>query len=320
MIAGPYFRNRTGPFRRTALLGVMLLFPGKTAFAQQNASAPAAQNQAATPATASVPGIPSYPNTARGLEKLMKDMIMLEKDGDKQTLANYARSLVLPDPENWFKSVFGDDLGAQLANVSDRLRSEIDLSAADMLAQIVNEKRTNVEAVRFDDSCNALAMPVEYPFLELRQRAEPLYDVRFSGHGETSVWLYFAYVDGAFRYIGSMRRKGLEATGNRTGGANPTPSQALRVAAKVQSAQLISQALPVYPSEAKRAGVQGSVIFRAIIAKDGSIRDLDVIEGVCALSTPAADAVRRWRYKPTLVNGEPVEVDTTITVIFTLGH
>jgi TonB family protein len=307
---------------RTAILRTHVLAATLVAavFAQQAASGPATRNQSATPATASVPAIPSYPNTARGLEKLMKDMLKLSKNGDKQALVTYARSLVLPDAENWFKSVFGDALGVQLAAASERSRIEVEMSAPDTLAQFDREKRINIEAVRFDDSCDAHAMPIEYPFLLLRQRAEPLYDVRFRGDGEASVWLYFAYGDGAFRYVGSLRKKGLNTGGGRAKSTSSDASKILQVGGTVQMAQLIRQDMPIYPVEAKRAGIQGNVIFHAIIGKDGSIQDLELIEGQCALSAAASDAVQKWRYKPTLLQGEPVAVDTTITVVFTLGH
>lgn len=311
------YATRFGSASAILALTISLSAP---AFARQVAGFPAAPGQTSRPA-ARPAAIPSYPATARGLEKFMKDMMKLARDGDKQLLANYAASLVLPDPENWFKSVFGDALGPQLAKVSERSRNEIELSAPDMLAEVERQKRTSVEAVRLDDSCSTLVLAVESPFLQLRQRPEPLYDVRFSGHGDTSVWLYFAYVDGAFRYVGSMRRKGLEAAASRTGGANPaTPAAQVRVAGAVQMASLVEQDRPVYPPDAKRAGIQGNVVIRAIIAKDGTVRDLDVIEGQCALAAPAIAAVKKWRYKPTLLNGEPVEVDTTITVVFSLGH
>lgn len=239
------YATRFGSASAILALTIALSAP---AFARQGADIPAARPAA----------IPTYPATAKGLEKFMKDMMKLALDGDKQLLANYAKSLVLPDPENWFASVFGDALGPQLAKVSERSRNEIELSAPDMLAQVETQKRTSVEAVRLDDSCSTLALAVESPFLQLRQRPEPLYDVRFSGHGDTSVWLYFAYVDGAFRYIGSMRRKGLEAAGSRSGGANrATPAALVRVAGAVQMASLIEQDKPVYPDDAKRAGRAG---------------------------------------------------------------
>jgi len=65
--------------------------------------------------------------------------------------------------------------------------------------------------------------------------------------------------------------------------------------------------------------MQGTVRLHAIISKDGTIQQLEVISGPALLQQAALDAVRQWRYKPTLLNTEPVEVDTTIDVVFSLG-
>ena len=75
----------------------------------------------------------------------------------------------------------------------------------------------------------------------------------------------------------------------------------------------------MYPALAKTAHVSGTVVLHAIIAKDGSIQELQFVSGPPLLMKAAMDAVREWRYRPTLLNGEPVEVDTTIDVVFTLG-
>jgi TonB family protein len=75
---------------------------------------------------------------------------------------------------------------------------------------------------------------------------------------------------------------------------------------------------PLYPESAKRAGIQGKVILEGVIGKDGIIRHLRVVEGHPALISGALDAVKKWKYKPYLENGEPVEVKTTVTVNFTL--
>jgi protein TonB len=80
--------------------------------------------------------------------------------------------------------------------------------------------------------------------------------------------------------------------------------------------------VPKYRQEAKDAKdarIRGTVVIHAIIAKDGSIREAHRVEGVGLLAEPALDAVRKWRYSPTLLLGEPVEVDTTISVVFTLS-
>ena len=75
---------------------------------------------------------------------------------------------------------------------------------------------------------------------------------------------------------------------------------------------------PVYPELAKQARVQGSVVLQAVIGKDGTVTDLRLISGHPLLAQPALDAVRQWRYKPYLLNGEPMAVETQVTVNFAL--
>jgi periplasmic protein TonB len=108
-----------------------------------------------------------------------------------------------------------------------------------------------------------------------------------------------------------------------TGGGPPPPPKAtpqrIRVGGNVQQANLIHQVMPVYPEIAKTAHIQGTVILHAIISKEGTVQELQYISGPPLLMRSAMDAVRQWRYRPTLLNGEPVQVDTTISVVFTLG-
>jgi protein TonB len=98
-----------------------------------------------------------------------------------------------------------------------------------------------------------------------------------------------------------------------------SPREPLRVSSGVQQANLIYAPKPVYPQLAKSARVQGTIKLQAIIAVDGSIRNLRVIGGPPLLVNAAIDAVRRWQYKPTMLNGSPVEVLTEIDVNFSLN-
>ncbi|MGB9337472.1 MAG: energy transducer TonB [Candidatus Acidiferrales bacterium] len=110
--------------------------------------------------------------------------------------------------------------------------------------------------------------------------------------------------------------------GGSGGGMPPPPKptqQRVRIGGNVQAAKMIRQITPVYPQIAKTAHVQGTVILRAIISKDGTVQELQYISGPALLMRSAMDAVRQWKYQPTLLNGEPVEVDTTISVVFTLS-
>jgi protein TonB len=87
----------------------------------------------------------------------------------------------------------------------------------------------------------------------------------------------------------------------------------------VIAGNLLEKTTPVYPPIAKQAHVQGAVVLHAIIGKNGTIQNLTVISGNAMLTQSAIDAVKQWRYKPYLLNGEPTEVDTTVTVNFSFG-
>jgi len=107
------------------------------------------------------------------------------------------------------------------------------------------------------------------------------------------------------------------------GGGPPPPPKAtpsrIRVGGQVQQAKMLRMVQPVYPPIAKTAHVSGTVILHAIISKDGNVEQLEYVSGPALLMHAAMDAVKQWRYQPTTLNNEPVEVDTTISVVFTLG-
>ena len=95
--------------------------------------------------------------------------------------------------------------------------------------------------------------------------------------------------------------------------------QKLRVSSGVAAGMLVYQLKPTYPHLAVQARVQGTVVLQAVIGKDGTVHDLHVISGHPLLLTAATEAVKQWRYRPYMLNNEPVEVDTQINVNFTLG-
>jgi len=101
----------------------------------------------------------------------------------------------------------------------------------------------------------------------------------------------------------------------------PKPTaQRIRQGGSVQAALLVNKVQPVYPPLARQTRISGTVRLHALISKSGSVESLEVISGHPLLVRSAMDAVQQWKYKPTLLNGEPVEVDTTIDVIFSLNQ
>jgi protein TonB len=95
--------------------------------------------------------------------------------------------------------------------------------------------------------------------------------------------------------------------------------QRVRVSQGVTQGLLIHKVQPAYPPLARQARIQGSVLLQALISKGGTIENLRVISGHPMLAPSAIEAVKQWRYKPYILNGEPVEVETQITVNFTLS-
>jgi TonB family protein len=99
--------------------------------------------------------------------------------------------------------------------------------------------------------------------------------------------------------------------------ATKTPRQ-LSVPAAVMSRNLTNKAVPIYPPAAKKAKIQGTVVLGAVIGKDGNIKSLRVLSGPSELQQSALDAVRQWTYKPYLLNGDPIEVETTVNIVYSL--
>lgn len=100
--------------------------------------------------------------------------------------------------------------------------------------------------------------------------------------------------------------------------AVPKIADKVRVSSGVAQGLLVHQVMPQYPPLARQARIQGTVVFQAVIGKDGTVQNLHVLSGHAILIQAARDAVSQWRYKPYYLNGEPVAADTQINVNFTL--
>ena len=98
---------------------------------------------------------------------------------------------------------------------------------------------------------------------------------------------------------------------------SPAPKR-LRVSSGVANSLKIHDAKPHYPREARERGIQGDVLLQATIDTKGNLVDLKVVQGDPILVKAAVDAVKKWKYRPYILNGEPVDVDTAIKIQFHL--
>ena len=268
-------------------------------FAQQAAVSSAGIAQAAA-----APVIRSYPNSPEGLQNLINDMLKLQKDSDAKDLAPYLQSLVLPNADAWFRATFGDQIGAQLGDSYNRMN--LPLSFPDTLGQLQAHRTTKLAAILFTDSCNPEATDAEYPVLMSRTHQQPLYVIHASSNSQLAILQYFAYVEGGFRYLSNFQMK-------------MPDSHALKIGANVMAKKLTRTVFPVYPDEAKYNHIEGKVVLHATVGMDGRVCQLQVVSGPPLLNRAALEAVSQWQYSPTTLNGQPVEVDTLITVVFDLG-
>jgi TonB family protein len=112
------------------------------------------------------------------------------------------------------------------------------------------------------------------------------------------------------------------AVGGKVQEVSPAPgsgtAQRIVVGGQVQEANLVKKVMPVYPPLAREVRLQGAVVLSVIIGQDGSMQEIKVVSGHPMLAPAAMEAVRQWQYKPTLLNGQPVEVSTEVTINFTL--
>ncbi len=117
---------------------------------------------------------------------------------------------------------------------------------------------------------------------------------------------------------------GAKVLGDVIASASPSKAEAVvtppskPAVSEVVVGKLDKSAVPIYPQIAKIARVEGVVVLRASVDREGRVREVSVVSGHPMLTAAAADAVKRWRYKPYLLNGEPVEAETTIQINFTL--
>lgn len=100
----------------------------------------------------------------------------------------------------------------------------------------------------------------------------------------------------------------------------PKPTSPSLISSTLAQGLLLQQVIPIYPPMARAARIEGCVVLKATISKAGTIEKLSVMSGPVMLRQAALDAVRSWRYRPFLLNGSPVDVETTVNVVFRLGQ
>jgi len=292
---------------RFAIAGLMLSLSGSAALAQDAGQPPTSnspQNSARTPVTN------AYPDTIDGLRELLQELVAAIQKGDTQENSRITQSLVLPDYKTWFVQVFGTTAGGGVADLYSESLRHPGPSVSDSLRGVVQDGKTNIRVKRFEPTDDSLPEWYVRPLATAMQKPTALYRADAYKDQESS-WNfpgYFFYVDGGFRFVSLYAFRDVPGV---------MPAR-IRVGGNVQAASITHFVHPTYPLDAKMKHIQGTVMLHAIIGKDGRITNLEFLGGPPELKKAAMDAVQKWIYKPTLLLGKPVEVDTTIRVEFRL--
>jgi TonB family protein len=288
--------------------------------------------QAQTPsrsssAPASSTPVLDYPDSPAGLEHLVKDILKAQRENDGARADALLRSFVLPSPRQWYPQVFGNR-AITAAAYYEKASAAIAPHLAQTFLELDVAGVSEIHAYRFEDSCDDAASADAFGTLVSRVQPIPLYDLRFV-KGDNSAHLFpIVYVDGAFRFVLPPSIKVPEQPRTQPASAKQESavldsagdSALLKVDRLVQQTKLTHRVAPVYPGIAMKEHLQGEVLLQVVLAKDGTVREIRAVEGPCSLAKSALEAVRQWRYTPTLSNGSPVEVLTEISLDFQLNQ
>jgi TonB family protein len=285
-----------------------------------------AQEAAPAPSSADSPrpaGL-DYPDSTHGLERLARDILKAEKEGHDSRASELAQSMVLPDPAAWYVQTFGPDIARDEGAKYIAGRNTLPKQILKFFFDAIQGDFTDVTAARFGENCDDNAGESAFGTLQLRLQPVPLYELRLR-NGDRFLRLFaVVYVDGAFRYAVAPRVPDhFPYVQRHTEVASAPPDKnpnLVRVGGNVQAARIVRRVQPEYPETARREHLQGTVRLHAIIGKDGSISQLVVLHGYCTLAKSSIQAVSQWRYMPTMLLSQPVQVDTTIDVIFSLNR
>ncbi len=264
-----------------------------------------------------------YENSTNGLKKLTEDVVQAAKDNNQSKLLQLTSSMILPDPEKWFKKTFGESFGPNYAEEYAKDRDNLPVTLASSFLAIIQEGYTNFEVQRFIGNCDESIHKDEFQVLIARDREEPLSVLRFHNSDTTKTLKFFAYVDGGFRFLGVLglpRRAGSQTQGDSIDGAQTSKfPDRVQVAGDIQKAKLIHAVQPIYPSEARQNHISGTIQIHAIISKQGTVSEMSLVSGPCILAEPAFKAVAQWRFTPTIFQGIPVEVECKFDVNFKMS-
>jgi TonB family protein len=233
-------------------------------------------------------------------------------------LKEVAHAMMIPDPTTWFVATFGEEQGMKMASAYEA-NLDREENTLPWLFQRLTKRKGEMLIQNAATTKSLGASPCAQALLKSAKRESSFYRVGLEWNNGPNVTGfsslgYFTLVDGTYRRLDcqvlGLGWDGAGASGLLYG------LPILRVEGSVQATKILHSVQPVYPDEAQRDRISGKVRLHVLLAKDGTVEEIGALSGHPLLQNAALEAVRKWRYRPTLVNSIPVEVDTFVEVTF----
>ena len=241
--------------------------------------------------------VDQYPNNCEGLRQLLQDMLLAVKNGDRAKIQSLIADLEIPNYEHWFTTTFGQEKGESWAEPYGKSLQENEKEFQDLLVQLAHQDgKVSVQTVDTTKKYDTLSGPLDEYLADWKKPDGP------ESQGVEHIG-YFYFIEGRFRWDSTVWFVRIQKA--NSGSFVP--------------GQLTKRVPPDYPEEARRKRIQGTVILNATIRKDGSVTIQSVASGDPVLSPAAIKAVRHWHYEPTRINGQAVDIQTQIQVLFILA-
>ena len=286
---------------RVRISGILIIATALVALVPQSRSQDSPQEK---------PAISSYPETEEGLKSLLADIFAAIQSSNETRISSLMAGLALPDHAAWFTKTFGPEQGGSLEAKYAASSPEFSAETRKVFEYALKSQRTQPSIKKYEKTADGVNHAPYAVTVMISPAA--LYEAYGSSPNDKYGALLgdYMYVDGAFRFFNPQLWRALSGA----------PVMRVRVGGQVMASRLKIKIPPEYPKEARVERVAGTVRLRAVVARDGKIKEIQIVSGPPLLQKAALDACLKWVYEPTLLNGEPVEVETTIDVVFSLNY
>jgi|SRR5580704_839777 TonB family protein len=254
---------------------------------------------------------PAVPDSPAGLQSQLEEIVKIKNKKELKRREQLIGDLRIPDPDAWFASTFGNDDGEKLAATYKNSWDNFEDRFTNMMTDFSQQGRTHI-------SVKQISLPAK-PATDAKSesaaadaKTTAVFYSADAAKGSEPAWPLpgvYTYAQGAFRLVNWRTLYGLPYV-------KPTR---IRIGGNVAAAKLVTKVDPIYPAATGKKWVSGTVVLHVVLDQEGRVVQVDVVSGPPELVHASVNAVRQWKYQPTLLNGDPVEVDTSIAVQFTLN-